>query len=83
MSRHFVSEAEPTHHSNTVRLERDAGADLSQSWGLLVDTDLNASLAQGDGGGNATDATANDRYAQWTRHVFFPSDRSPRSYSVR
>jgi hypothetical protein len=58
-----VSEAEPPQHPYTIRLDRDAGANLGQSRGLLVETDVHVALEQCVGCGDATDAPANNRHS--------------------
>ena len=56
----LVAEAEPAQHADAVRLERDAGADLGQGGGLLVDTHIDPALKQRVGGGDAANAAADD-----------------------
>ena len=60
----LVAEAEAPQHAHAVRLDGDAGADLGQGRGLLVETDVHAALEQGVGGGDAADAAADDRDAE-------------------
>ena len=46
-----------------VGAEREARAHLAQDAGLLVDVDVEAGLAQGEGGGQAADPGADDEHA--------------------
>ena len=59
----FVSEAKPAQHAGAVRLDGHTGADLGQGRRLLVETNLDAALKQGGGGGDTADAAADDRHA--------------------
>ena len=55
--------AEPLQHAGAVRLYGDAGADLGERRGLLVETHLHAALKQCVGGRDPTDAAADNRDA--------------------
>ena len=49
-TRHVLCETKMPQHADAVRLQREAGADLGQRGGLLVDADLNVALVQRIGG---------------------------------
>src|SRR5204863_1452389 len=59
-TRHVLCETKMPQHADAVRLQREAGADLGQRGGLLVDPDLNVALVQRIGGSQATDTAADD-----------------------
>jgi hypothetical protein len=55
-----LSETEPPQHPYPIRLDRDAGANLGHGRGLLIEADVHAALEQSGGGGDATNAAANN-----------------------
>jgi hypothetical protein len=60
--------SEPDQHPHGVGAELDAGADLAKLRGLLVDGDVEAALAQRDGGGQAAKSASHDCDSPNLRH---------------
>jgi hypothetical protein len=60
-SRQLLAEAEPVQDARGVRADLNAGADLAQRRGPLVDVDVEAGLQQRERCAEAADASADDR----------------------
>ena len=58
-----LCEPEVVQHLDGVRAEQQARADLAQDGGLLVDVDVDAGPAQGEGGRQPADPGAGDEHA--------------------
>jgi hypothetical protein len=64
-----VGQPEPVQDPGRVRADLDAGADLGELTGLLVDVNVEASLEQGERGGEAPDAAAGDADRETLAHL--------------
>ena len=82
--RDLVGEPERLEHGDAVRGDLQAGADLGERLGALVDGDPRAALAEGGGGGEPADAAADHRdFAPGEAHAAGASPAQARASSAR